>query len=338
MKISLLQGATLCLLAFGMLFPFAASAQTADARQELQSLSMATSLDREGLDPWHLRMSFDLYDLNGKKQESGTIEEWWASSKSHRIVISSPSYTETFPSQHGQPNTRGVYLVNLLLRQVTHPVDNYARYKDLSIESEKKSFGKVKLVCLHVGTGNAAKDPGNIHWDEICKEPNTNILRAHFDTTGFSDLRNRLGDFLNTSVALDDTINYSGIVAITGHVDQLETYHPDPPAVETSDTPTIDPPKEAVRVPAVVAGHRIKIVQPVYPIAAKMERTSGSVLLHAIISREGTISSLVVIASPDEGFSRSATDAVKQWVYTPYLLNGKPTNVDTTITVNFTMR
>jgi protein TonB len=60
------------------------------------------------------------------------------------------------------------------------------------------------------------------------------------------------------------------------------------------------------------------------------------VVLHAIISKQGTITSLQAISGPDM-LKGAALDAVRQWRYKPYLLNGEPTEVDTTITVNFNL-
>jgi protein TonB len=64
---------------------------------------------------------------------------------------------------------------------------------------------------------------------------------------------------------------------------------------------------------------------------------SGTVVLRAIISKEGTIQQLSVASTTNQMFNNAALDAVRQWRYKPYLLNGEPTEVDTTITVNFTL-
>jgi protein TonB len=59
-------------------------------------------------------------------------------------------------------------------------------------------------------------------------------------------------------------------------------------------------------------------------------------VLHAIIGKDGSIQSLQLISGPKE-LAPAAWDAVKQWTYKPYLLNGEPTAVDTTIMVNFNL-
>jgi TonB family protein len=91
----------------------------------------------------------------------------------------------------------------------------------------------------------------------------------------------------------------------------------------------------AVKVGAgVMAGQIVSKTQPVYPQEAKDAHISGSVVMHAIIGKDGTIQNLTVLSGPPE-LQMSALDAVKQWVYKPYLLNGEPTEVETTITVNY---
>jgi protein TonB len=100
-------------------------------------------------------------------------------------------------------------------------------------------------------------------------------------------------------------------------------------------------PKQAiptrVRVSAgVQQGNLITQVKPVYPAIAKAARISGAVVLQAEISKQGTIENLRVI-SGHPMLVQNALDAVKQWRYKPYLLNGEPVPVETTITVNFTL-
>jgi TonB family protein len=92
------------------------------------------------------------------------------------------------------------------------------------------------------------------------------------------------------------------------------------------------------KVPAnVMAGNTLTKVTPVYPVSAKEAKIQGAVVLHAIIDENGKVEQVAVVSSPDDALSKSSIDAVRQWTYKPYLLNGKPTAVDTTINVNFTL-
>jgi TonB family protein len=86
----------------------------------------------------------------------------------------------------------------------------------------------------------------------------------------------------------------------------------------------------------VLEGMKIHVVQPEYPQAARISHVSGDVILHVLIDREGRIAEVALISGPPL-LVESAINAVKQWEYRPYLLNGKPVEVETTIKVQFHM-
>jgi protein TonB len=103
-----------------------------------------------------------------------------------------------------------------------------------------------------------------------------------------------------------------------------------------------------VAVPKVATPQRVRVsqgvtqgllvhqVRPTYPPLAKTARIQGSVLLQAEISKAGDIQNLRVI-SGHPMLIQAALEAVKQWKYRPYYLNGEPVEVETQITVNFSL-
>ena len=94
---------------------------------------------------------------------------------------------------------------------------------------------------------------------------------------------------------------------------------------------------QRVRVSAgVTQGMVLHKVQPSYPPLARTARVQGSVILAAVIGKDGTIQNLHVI-SGHPLLTQAALDAVRQWRYRPYILNGEPVEVDTQVTVNFTL-
>jgi TonB family protein len=108
-------------------------------------------------------------------------------------------------------------------------------------------------------------------------------------------------------------------------------------AVSPNKRPLQTTPDGQMRVSAgVIAGNLISKVDPVYPEIAKASHVQGAVILHAIISKDGTVERLDVI-SGNGMLVNAARDAVSQWTYKPYLLNGQPTEVETSITVNFSL-
>ena len=86
----------------------------------------------------------------------------------------------------------------------------------------------------------------------------------------------------------------------------------------------------------VMAGQCLSKVPPVYPAEARASGVQGAVVLHVIVGAEGRVQQVTAISGP-EVLRQPAIDAVSQWVYKPFLLNGQPTGVDTTVVVNFTL-
>ena len=86
----------------------------------------------------------------------------------------------------------------------------------------------------------------------------------------------------------------------------------------------------------IAKGHLIRSVPPVYPPIARSARIQGTVVLEARISSTGDVEELKAI-SGHPLLVPAAIDAVKQWKYTPYTVNGEPVEVMTTIQVNFSL-
>ena len=89
---------------------------------------------------------------------------------------------------------------------------------------------------------------------------------------------------------------------------------------------------------SIQAAKIINKVQPVYPESAKSGGVQGTVVLRAVIGKDGQPLSLRVMnAQVEPALARSAVEAVSQWRYTPTLLNGEPIEVDTTIEVVYSL-
>jgi protein TonB len=122
-------------------------------------------------------------------------------------------------------------------------------------------------------------------------------------------------------------INVPGAIP-TG--DPRGTSQPPPPAEPKPKTPKV------VHLSQVDASRLVYRIEPIYPVLAKQIGKSGKVELHAMIGEDGTIQSLEAVGG-DPMFFASAMQAVKQWRYTPTMLNGQAVKVDTYITVIYNM-
>ncbi len=104
----------------------------------------------------------------------------------------------------------------------------------------------------------------------------------------------------------------------------------------TANLPKVATPQRVRVSQGVSTGLLIRKVQPNYPPLARQARIQGTVVLQAEISKEGTIQNLQLI-SGHPMLAPSAIEAVKQWRYRPYLLNGEPVAVETQVVVNFSL-
>ena len=302
---------------------------------EWGKLVAANNLDLKGNTPFHLGMTFQLYDLNGKPEKTGSFEVWWTAPGKQRSVVHLDGLNENGIAPEGAnvALVRDSYLVGELLEAAIHPVPSVRTPTDLLTRTVK--FGKIELDCI--GPKPGPLDAMNARPGTACVTPHTTDVLILQGLGGKMVLiRPGTGKFHGTCVALDLRIAYLGKDAIAGKLTTLQVedaakLEAETPAVTTSGAPV------ARMSGSVIAGQRIKFTEPNYPEAAKIGHLSGAVLLGAVIGVDGNVRRLVPIASTDPMFTYAATDAVKRWKYLPYLLNGEPTEVDTTITVNFSL-
>ena len=104
----------------------------------------------------------------------------------------------------------------------------------------------------------------------------------------------------------------------------------------TAALPKIATPQRVRVSSGVQSGLLVRKVPPVYPPLARQARIQGQVILQAQISKNGDIENLQLV-SGHPMLAPAAIEAVKQWKYKPYLLNGEPVEVETTVQVNFTL-
>ena len=124
-------------------------------------------------------------------------------------------------------------------------------------------------------------------------------------------------------------VDYQGIALTCPHCQTLT--HLTPIAVPKVAQPT------RVRVSqGVSTGLLIRKVQPNYPALARQARIQGNVVLTAEISKDGSIENLRLV-SGHPMLAPAAIEAVKQWKYKPYFLNGEPVEVETQVTVIFSL-
>jgi len=174
--------------------------------------------------------------------------------------------------------------------------------------------------------------------DDNAGESAFGTLQLRLQPVPLYELRLRNGDrFLRlfAIVYLDGAFRYAVAPRVPDHFPYVQRHDTNVATEVTSAPPDKNP--NLVRVGGNVQAARIvRRIQPEYPETARREHLQGTVRLHAIIDKDGSISQLVVL----HGYcslAKSSIQAVRQWRYTPTMLLGQPVQVDTTIDVIFSL-
>jgi protein TonB len=312
-------------------------------QDRLLTAAAHAELDSAGLKPWHLKLDVTLYDLHGNNPVTGTIERWDADNGNRTVFTFGDAKRVVLNDRdkhyvtHSGPEVPA--LADAVLDAVLKPGPSSHDVETASLDTEKENFGKVQLDCVMLSESVWHKGPIAIGlFPTYCMDPGSPILRATFNFGSFTVLRNNISDFQGHDVARSLSFVQGQKTRVAeATVSTLETFtlSADQFAPDASVTPAAA--LVAQLAGGLVAGQIAKKVTPIYPASARQAHIGGTVVLHAIIGRDGHIRYLRPISSPDTDLALAAIDAVRQWTYRPYLLNGEPTEVDTTITVNFNL-
>ena len=305
----------------------------------LHEAAEATTLDAPGATPFHVKLSVEIFPQYGRAADKGTVEMWWNGPDEDRIVYDLSQYHATIArTATGMLRTGKAaevpYIVDHMLAQFLHPVPPAMKESDFDLTPTKVAIGKIKMDCIFTVPSHAK--PINSIGSTFCFDDQTQ-LRVVQENPDQYNLRQQIGTLgkLQVPAALDYTYLHKGVA--TARIDALSRQKM--PYKEALETANLVPVPEPVRLPShSLDKSLLHQQQPIYPAEAKSHRTTGTVLLHVIVGVNGKVRSLSLIGSPDDSLTGSAIDAVSRWVYSPYLVNGVPTEVDTTVATIYSMQ
>ncbi len=222
----------------------------------------------------------------------------------------------------------------MALQQIIHPIDQ-ADIADSKPELREQKFGKVQLECVMLSQPIKGVPEISLGlFPTYCAQGN--ILRTSLLNPTLSVVSQKLGTFQGHGVAVKVQVSSNQQFVLEADVEQLRTETPEDSKFDTAQLQKGS--EGTVRISGgVMAGKKIEGPAPGYPQSARQNRESGTVVLQVRIGEDGHVHMARVMSSPDPALSLSSLIAVQQWVYTPYTLNGVPTSVLTTVTVNFAL-
>jgi TonB family protein len=303
------------------------------------SLAARTNgLRAPGVQPWHVRGTYQVFNSSGASQTSGIYEEVWISDKQYKR-----SYTSSAFSQTDFATPDGIYRVGnqswpaypelLITTYLTQPVLDSSNLGRFQVEKKTKSVGKAKYDCVTLKPASAPPAM-NLY----CFEPNHPALRVSVspvfqDQTVYNDVVVFQNRFLARSVG----VVRDGHTIFTFHIDEIS-------ALSSAGSNDLAPPTDAVPVALdkIVLSQEtmnhlcIKQVPPMYPSSAKASHITGKVVMLVTVGKDGHVLDVKATAGPAE-LQRPAIDALRMWEFQPFLVSGEPVNVESTLQIIFSL-
>lgn len=301
------------------------------------TLIAANNLDVKGNTPFHLGMTFQLNDLDGKATAKGTVEDWWAAPGLERVIVHLPGVNEDGSLAAGASHelVRDRYLVNELVNQAVHPVPERPA-EDKKIKNEKEVFGKVRMNCL--GPESRSASGSSVQYESVCTLPQSELVLIRRGYSGSQILaRESTGKFRDTHVALKLQMAFMGRNAIVGEVTILQVFDAakaEVTLVNLSPEQEVMPngPMHTGNTRVVVIGKHTATAEPELPSGHQ----EGEAIASIVIGKDGTVVDVAPIACSDDTFCTAAVRSLGQWKYSPSLLNGQPTEVNLTHSIEVT--
>jgi len=217
--------------------------------------------------------------------------------------------------------------------------DSAAKPLAAPVESESGAAGTIRLQVSGNVQGFELISQSAPVYPPLARQARiegTVVLSALIGKDGHvQDLKVVRGHPLLVQAALD---------AVKDWVYKPTTINGEPMEVKTEVSLKFALPQEEVQQPTRIqvgsvmeAANLLTQVRPKYPPEAKKAGIQGTVVLSALIGKDGQVQNLEVV-SGDPQLAEAAVEAVKQWVYKPTLVNGEPVEVQTTIDINFTLQ
>ena len=311
--------------------------------------AVAPSYDYSVFKPWHLKATYQLYDDAGKPAEQGTYEYWWASKQVYRSswTRGGATYTE-WHSADGKLAHQGRsealnYFEYKLETALLSPLTTAGKLDpaELRLDDHGVTLSHSVVSCFNTvpvaSKGNPAPIPTFGLFPTYCFNTKMQILLGIYSfgtqVVKFNDFKQIGGKYLARGVYfLDGSRNI-----LTAQVNAIGELGPADPALtppEASKPARID----KVQIGADAAESLlVKRVAPVYPQDAKDAHVQGKVVLQAIVGTDGKVRDLQLLSAPAASLASSAFWSVSQWQYKPYLRNGEPVEVETTVAVTYSL-
>jgi Thioredoxin-like len=297
------------------------------------------SLDADGLQPWHLKVDFQLIEMGVAKPQAGTFEEWSAGRDQWRRTYSSPraewngSEWSVSPVEHYRTKPPSAFFQTTVLntrvsRPVVNPLYQAANIKaDYEMDIRRVTASGVQLNCVSVVDPSRYAEDIDFLFPIMCfdSEMHLRLTVAGDTSVQFDDIQL----FQGRAVAHNVKVIQKGALIAEMKVSLLE--------VVAADAGVMKPPSNALREPYIIEPGQprpesVFEVGASLPIAPTGFPYRGVLPMPILIRKDGTVK-----PNPDQFLigPQSVADAIEvamaKWKYKPYLVNGDPVDVEITV-------
>lgn len=330
-----------------------------DPKAILEMAAPFYDFDSAAARPFHLSYHYRLLDNQGSVSAEGRVEYWRSPGNVRRV-----SWTKGNNVHNEWRTADGRTLQSVKGDDITsmeHRLSSAVLFSLPKAQDYESGDTSLKLVQIdNSGTVNlcvamvsstagllprADFQPEGLHGvgTAYCFDSQAPVLVStlmnHTITNSYSHIQN----FLGHNIAGHIDISYLGEKKVEADLEEATEIKADDAAFTPAPDAT-EPVIKKITIPittgpngGIRAGAFLFKVPPIYPPSARAAQISGTVVIQAVIDKDGILQNARVVSSPDDSLSQAALDAVRQWRYQPYTLNGEPVSVMTTINVGFTL-
>jgi TonB family protein len=298
------------------------------------------------LRPWHMKVSYELFDEKDKSKGKGSFEYWWQSPEAYRSSWTRAGIEETEWKLAGKLYHVGTgvpleFDERKLATDLLNPMPDADQLdpKTAIFHREDQNFSGAKLPCVMVmrrmpPEGKAETPMGM--FPTYCFDPAHPLLHLSYIYGSTSVLYNNVIRMQGMYLGRQLSILNNKQKVLTATVDTIDALAPNAPALApTAEAKVVDETQRVAVKADVMQALLRRQVRPYYPLDASSRTYQGAVVLKAEIGADGRVRDIRGVDAPTESLMAAAKWAVSQWEYHPYLVDGVPVAVDTTVMVNF---
>lgn len=289
-------------------------------------------LQSPNLPPWHLVVSYEQFDGDGDNINSGVFEEYWVGPNKYKRSYKSDRFHQTdYGTSKGLfrqgdqqfPDPAQTQVRSAIVDPFSYPPTlGGVRGRNLV-----RTFSGYRLECTVIESDNSVVAA------EYCFEPGGSILRYSRGEGWLQTVYNQTFSFQDRNVAREVDVTDGGKPFLKMRVEKIES-------LSAPDDAIFAPPANAAgplgdRISGVIPKPINMSIQPKWP--ESLQHQNFTVTAEIVIGKDGRVITAHAVSGPPEGY-KACEDAVRKWTFAPYLVSGKPVEVEQKVQCSYAHR